>query len=199
MASAPSLGAPTTMVVPLMATHESSGSSGGHQTEVVRRLAGSPVRGFVKTGTVLIFRRPGNNTEFESRLPVGLPAMEDAVDREQLAGIVNCEEHSVVTDSQAIAVDSAKLFDLRSARLQCQQFDALEDQPALSFGQRAQIPLDARVVGQTIHGLNELVGFQLVQQCSVGQGAAAGPNSPLEGFRIGQIFNQVHEFAVVHD
>ncbi len=93
--------------------------------------------------------------------------MYDPVDGNAFATIIDCEQNSVITDSQPITCYTSEFFNLSTAWVYAQLFSALENEATLLGGDAPQVPVDTSVVGKAVHALNEPLAFQALKQLSV--------------------------------
>ena len=132
-------------------------------------------------------------------LLVGFPAMPDAVDGDAMAGIVDREQHSVITDSQPIPFDVRKFLDLRVSRLRSQLLNFVEDEATLRLRDGTKVFLDAAIVNESIHGLDQPSSFQALEEFSVGECAATRPDGSLKCARVVAVLSEAHQLLKVHE
>ena len=132
-----------------------------------------------------------------SELAVGVAAMLDTVNRDELMSVINHQQNSVVTDAKTIAFGTGELFDIGTPGLASEQADTLKDQLTMGFWNRAEVFFNPPIIHDLVHGLDELLPFEAGEELVVRNGAATGPDGLLEGFRVGQIFNEMDQLSVI--
>ena len=123
--------------------------------------------------------------------------MQDAMDRHDLAAVINGQEDAIVPNAQAVPLRAAEFFDLGTARLQRQQRKALEDEQAKRLGDRPQIAFDPPIVDEVVHELDQAVSLEAEEEFFVGNRAAACADGSFERFRISQVFNEMDQLPVI--
>jgi len=81
--------------------------------------------------------------------------MQDSVYNETFTTIIDCKQNPVITDSQAITRNTGELLHLRTAWVHRQLLDAEENEATLLGWDTTQVPLDASVVREAVHALDE--------------------------------------------
>ncbi len=93
--------------------------------------------------------------------------MYDPVDGNAVATIIDCEQNSVITNSQPITCYTSEYLNLRTACVYSQQLSALENVATLLVGDAPQVPVDTSVEGKAVHALDKPLAFQALKQLSV--------------------------------
>ena len=107
----------------------------------------------------------------KTRSSISLPTMQDSVYNETSASIIDRKQNSVITDSQAITRNTGELLHLRTARVHRQLLDAEENEATLLGWDTRQVLLDASVVREAVHALDDPLPLQALKQPGVGDRA----------------------------
>ena len=83
--------------------------------------------------------------------------MPDAVDRDRPGEIVDREQHAIVADPEAVAIDAGHLFNVHPPRLVSQVGEPFQDDSALGDWNRPKIFVDTGIVDEAVHELRAAV------------------------------------------
>lgn len=131
--------------------------------------------------------------------PIRFPTMLDAVYRDLLSPIINRKQDPIVTNPQAVAVDTGQFLNLWAARLSSQLCDPLKNELTLGPGDRTHVLLDAPIVDQMIHVLKGMTPLQASKQFGVGENAPRGPDGVFEVRGVLEVFQMTDKSAVVRE
>ncbi len=133
------------------------------------------------------------------RLSISFAAMQDAVDRHTLGAVIDCEQHAIVADAEAVTIVAGQLLNLRIARVEGKLLDTVENQAEMLSGNPTHILFDAPIMHELVHELNQSLLLQALQQGSVGNGAAARLHSAPQCSGVCLVLCQPNQTAVVCD
>ena len=125
--------------------------------------------------------------------------MTNSVDGETLRMIVNCEQDSVVANAQPIAFDVGEFLHLWMSRVHRQLLNAPEDQETLRLWEGAQVFLNALVVGELVHGLDQPAPLQTRKELWVGERSVGRAYGPSERPGVISVFRKTHELLIADE
>jgi len=123
--------------------------------------------------------------------------MKNPVDGDSLEAIVDREQESVLTNPQAIALNAGKFLNLRTTRLNGQLFDALENEATQWRGEGTQVFLNAPIVGEEVHALDEPLPLQALKELGVRECPPTRPDGPGERDGVLPVLDETHKPSVV--
>lgn len=130
-------------------------------------------------------------------LAVGFAAMPDAVDGDDLSAVIDGEQNPIIADAQPIAVHAGELFNLRASRFCRKLLSVLEDETALWSRDATEVLFDPPVVGEGVHGLEQALSLQALDEVGMGDEAAARSNRLSQDTRIVLVLSTAQEPLVV--
>lgn len=131
------------------------------------------------------------------KLAVGLAAMTDAIERDGSRAVINGEQRAVVPNPEAIPLAAGELLNLGMPRFESQRLNAAENRQPQRVRDAAQVFLNAPVVEESVHGLDESLPFEALEQFVVGNERAGGADGLSQRARVIAILGKPEQFPIV--
>ena len=122
--------------------------------------------------------------------------MTDPVDRDTLHTIVDREQDAVLTDPQSIALAVSEFLNLGVTRCDRQPLNSFEQEAPVGLRDRAQVLLDAPVVGERVHALEKPLPLQALDERGVGDRATTRVDGSFELEGVFPVLGKTEELSV---
>jgi len=122
--------------------------------------------------------------------------MQDSVYNETFVTIIDRKQNPVITESQAITRNTGEFLHLRTAWVHRQLLDAVENEATLLGWDTTQLLLDASVVHEAVHALDESLPLQSLKQPGVGDRATPRFDCLFESNGVIPVLYEAQKFSV---